>query len=176
MNSRLIRTPGLYLVGFMGSGKTTVGRLLADELGWNFIDLDDDIEAAAGCTINSLFEEFGEPEFRRREHDALARRVRGVQSGQPAVISLGGGAFAQQDNFALISGNGISIWLDCPLPMIRHRIEGEVHRPLARDSARFEALFHTRQAAYARADYRVEVTSDDPADAVKSILALPSVF
>lgn len=176
MNSKLIRTPGLYLVGFMGSGKTTVGRLLGDELGWNFIDLDDDIEAASGRTITSIFEEFGEAEFRKREHDALAQRVRSVQCGRPSVISLGGGAFAQDNNFQIVSGNGISIWLDCPLPMIRHRIETEVHRPLARDPVRFEALFHARQSAYARADYRVEILSDDPAQAVKAILDLPSVF
>lgn len=173
MNAKLIRTPGLYLVGFMGSGKTTVGRLLGDEIGWNFIDIDDDIEAAAGCTITALFEQFGEAEFRRREHAALAERVRSVQFGHPAVISLGGGAFAQEDNVALVSGNGISIWLDCPFAMIRHRVEGEVHRPLARDPVKFEALFHSRQAAYARADYRVEITSGDPAQAVQSILALP---
>lgn len=173
MNSKLIRTPGLYLVGFMGSGKTTVGRLLGDELGWNFVDLDDDIETAAGSTITALFEQFGEAEFRRREHEALAKRVRGVQYGQPAVISLGGGAFAQGDNFDLVNGNGISVWLDCPFAMIKHRIENEVHRPLARDPVKFEALFHARQAAYARADYRVGITSDDPAEAVKSILALP---
>lgn len=173
MNSKLIRTPGLYLVGFMGSGKSTVGRLLGDELGWNFIDLDDDIETEAGCTISALFEQFGEGEFRRREHEALEKRVRGVQRGLPAVISLGGGAFAQENNVSLVSGNGVSIWLDCPLEMIKHRIENEVHRPLARDPVKFDALFHSRLAAYARADYRVAIISDDPAEAVKSILALP---
>lgn len=173
MNARLIRTPGLYLVGFMGSGKTTVGRLLADDLGWEFADLDDEIEAVAGATINSLFEEQGEDEFRRREHEALRTRVKMVQTGLPAVVSLGGGAFPRDENFRLISDNGISVWLDCPLTLIHRRIEGQGHRPLARDRENFERLFHARQSAYARADYRVEVRSDDPGETVRTILALP---
>ncbi len=173
MNAKLIRTPGLYLVGFMGSGKTTVGRLLADDLGWSFADLDDDIEAEAGCSIAGIFEAGGEPEFRRREHAALKSRVRNVQCGRPSVISLGGGAFAQDDNWELVSSNGISIWLDCPLDLLRRRVEGHSHRPLARDPARFVDLFHSRQPAYARADYRVEIASDDPSEAVQAILALP---
>ncbi len=173
MNSRLIRTPGLYLVGFMGCGKTTVGRLLADELGWEFTDLDDEIEVAAGSTITHIFEDLGEDGLRLREHETLKTHVRKVQYGQPAVISLGGGAFPREENYRLISGNGISIWLDCPLPLIHRRIDGQAHRPLARDIEKFERLFHARQSAYARADYRVEVHSDDPGETVRAILALP---
>jgi shikimate kinase len=169
----LIRTPGLYLVGFMGSGKSTVGRLLADELGWEFTDLDDEIEVAAGSSIARIFEDQGEDEFRRREHDALAREVRRVQLGRPAVISLGGGAFPREENYKLVADNGVSVWLDCPLALILRRIEGHGHRPLARDPDRFASLFHERQGAYARADYRVEVRSDDPGETVRAVLALP---
>lgn len=173
MNAKLIRTPGLYLVGFMGSGKTTVGRLLAGDLGWMFADLDDDIEAAAGETITSIFENQGEADFRRREHEALRARVRSVQGGRPLVLALGGGAFAQENNYAVLNGKGISVWLDCELPLLRRRVAGELHRPLARDPEKFAALYHARQPAYARADYRIAVTSDDPAEAVRLILALP---
>ena len=68
MHSKLVRTPGLYLIGFMGCGKTTVGSMLADELGWDFVDLDDDIEAETGTTITDIFQDRGESEFRRIEH------------------------------------------------------------------------------------------------------------
>ena len=90
MDTRLIRTPALYLVGFMGCGKTTVGAALADELGWSFHDLDGEIEAAAGVAIAEIFVQQGEAEFRRQEHAALERRVRTAQHGQPMVVALGG--------------------------------------------------------------------------------------
>ncbi|MFN7923272.1 MAG: shikimate kinase [Bryobacteraceae bacterium] len=173
MNSVLIRYPGLYLVGFMGCGKTTVGLKLADELGWSFADLDDDIEATAGEPIPSIFDTRGEPEFRRLEHEALEARLRLIRRGQPAVLSLGGGAFAQQNNFELLHGHGVSIWLDAPFELIQRRIAGQEHRPLARDPEKFAALYHARQSAYARADYRIEIDGDDPAVAVRAILALP---
>src|SRR6185369_15725528 len=71
MDLRLKRTPGLYLVGFMGCGKSTVGRLVADALGWRFVDVDDDIEAREGCPISDIFETRGEREFRRIESEAI---------------------------------------------------------------------------------------------------------
>lgn len=173
MNSVLIRCPGLYLVGFMGCGKTTVGVKLADELGWGFADLDDDIEAGAGQSIPAIFDARGEAEFRRLEHEALASRVRTIRRGQPMVLSLGGGAFAQENNFELLHGNGVSLWLDAPLELIRQRIAGQEHRPLARDPEKFAQLYQARQSAYARADYRIEIGGDDPAEAVGAILGLP---
>ncbi len=173
MDIRLIRTPALYLVGFMGSGKTTIGAALADELGWTFSDLDKEIEAASGLTIPEIFEQHGEAEFRKREHEALARRVRTAQHGQPMVVALGGGAFAQANNFEMLSGNGITLWLDAPFELIRARIAAQTHRPLARDPEKFAALFKERQAAYALADYRVGVEGDDARASVLSILSLP---
>ena len=90
---KLKRTPGIYLVGFMGSGKSTVGRALADELGWHFIDLDEEIERQQGCTISSIFDSQGEPAFRKVESEALHKVVRAIQSGRPHVVALGGGAW-----------------------------------------------------------------------------------
>jgi shikimate kinase len=104
MDTRLIRTPALYLVGFMGSGKTTIGAALADELGWRFFDLDDDIEAAAGSKIVDIFERDGEAGFRRREHQALDRRVSSAKHGMPMIVALGGGTFAQENNVDLGEG------------------------------------------------------------------------
>ncbi|MEZ5401812.1 MAG: shikimate kinase [Bryobacteraceae bacterium] len=173
MNTRLIRTPCIYLVGFMGCGKTTVGGLLAEDLGWDFVDLDAEIERGAGQTIPEIFEAGGECEFRRLEHEALRARVRAVQTGHATVLSLGGGAFAQENNLALVTDNGISVWLDAPFELIRERITGETHRPLARDPARFAGLYESRRPTYGRADYRVEIGSNDPVEAVEAILALP---
>jgi len=173
MHSKLVRTPGLFLIGFMGSGKSTVGELLADELGWSFVDLDQDIEAAAGRSITQIFETQGEPEFRRLEQEALARRARKIQFGQPMVLSLGGGAYTRPENVELVANSGMSIWLDCPLELVQKRIAAEAHRPLARDPARFEQLYHERKSSYALADFRIEITGDDPLITVGEILRLP---
>ncbi|HLH40791.1 MAG TPA: shikimate kinase [Bryobacteraceae bacterium] len=170
---KLKRTPALYLVGFMGCGKSTVGRILAGELGWKFVDLDEEIERREKTSIAELFDQRGEAAFREIESDALRERVHQAQMGRPQVVALGGGAFLSEENFELVTNNGVTVWLDCPLDRIRQRINGQTQRPLARDAEMLEKLFEKRRAAYARADYRVEVVDDDPAAAVKSVLALP---
>jgi shikimate kinase len=170
---KLKRTPGIYLTGFMASGKTTIGGLLADQLGWQFFDLDEEIEARQGASIVEIFDNRGEPEFRRIETDAIRSHVRLIERGRPAVIALGGGAFVQPENFALLENNGVCVWLDCPLETVRRRVAEALHRPLARDTQHLENLYRERQAAYARADYRIPIESDDPAVAVNAILALP---
>jgi shikimate kinase len=170
---KLKRTPGIYLVGFMGSGKSTVGRALADELGWHFLDLDEDIEREQAQTISQIFDAQGEAAFRRIESDALHRVVRSIQSGRPHVVSLGGGAFLSEENFDLVSNHGISLWLDASYQTIERRIASQDHRPLARDPQQLRALFDARRSGYARADHRIESSSDDPSDAVAQILQLP---
>jgi shikimate kinase len=173
MHVKLKRTPGIYLVGFMGSGKTTVGKLLAGELGWRFVDLDDEIEAAQGASISQIFAGRGEAEFRRIETEAIGAQIREIERGHPTVLALGGGAFAQPANRALLQDSGISVWLDCDFELARARVARESHRPLARDAEKFEQLFHARREAYAQADYRIAVDGDDPQIPVKAILALP---
>ncbi len=170
---KLKRTPGIYLVGFMGCGKTTVGRMLARRLGWRFADLDDDIESRQQMTINEIFDRLGEEEFRRLEHEALKKRIADIARGVPWVMAVGGGCFAQPRNYELISNNGISIWLDAPLEMIRARIAGSATRPLARDPEKFEELYRARRPAYEKADYRIEVSSGGSSEVVEKILQLP---
>lgn len=172
MDTRLIRTPALYLVGFMGCGKTTIGAALADELGWSFFDLDDDVEAAAGARIVEIFEREGEAEFRRREHEALDRRVSSAKHGHPMVVALGGGAFAQENNVELVKDNGVTVWLDARFELVRDRVAPQTHRPLARDPEKFAALFQARLPVYARADYRIPIEGDDERAAVSAILGL----
>jgi shikimate kinase len=173
MITRLKRSPGLYVVGFMAAGKTTIGKLLADQLGWTFADLDDDIEAAARRSISEIFETQGEPEFRRIENEALRTRVRAIERGSPTVLALGGGAYIQPANFELVRNNGITVWLDCPLDIVKRRVAAATHRPLARDPERFEQLYQQRQEAYARADFRIQILGDDPSAAVADVLNLP---
>jgi shikimate kinase len=170
---KLKRTPAIYLVGFMACGKSTVGRALADELGWSFIDLDDEIERREASTIASIFDTRGENVFRELETAALRERVRAVQMGRPQVVSLGGGAFLSPENFELAANNGVTVWLDCPLSTIERRVAGGTHRPLARDPFRLRELFEERRESYQRADFRVDILDDDVRAAIAQILAFP---
>jgi len=170
---KLKQAPGIYLVGFMGSGKTTVGRLLADHMGWPFADIDDDIESAEKTKVSSLFATRGESEFRRIESQIIQKRVRKIQAGQPMVVALGGGSFTVPENIDLLLNNGVSIWLDASLDVVKHRVSLASHRPLAKDAARFEQLFQERRPFYEKADYRVEIKDDDSKKALREILDLP---
>jgi shikimate kinase len=170
---KLKRTPGIYLVGFMGSGKSTVGRLLAERLGWHFADLDEEIETQQGTSIGDIFDQRGEEEFRRIETEALRAHVRRIERGRPTVVALGGGTFVQAANFDILENHGVAIWLDCPLETVRRRVALASHRPLARDFERLEVLYATRQAAYARAEYRISTESDDASIAIEALLKLP---
>ena len=169
---KLKRTPGLYLVGFMGCGKTTVGPMVADELGWAFIDIDQEIEADQRAGIPEIFAERGEPEFRRIESEVLRSSVRLVQRGRPMVLALGGGAFAQPHNYDLLEENGVTVWMECPLEVLRERVGGDPNRPLARDARTMGELFEVRRETYAKADFRVDATPD-PWTVSRSILRLP---
>jgi shikimate kinase len=173
MNLKLKQTPGIYLVGFMGSGKSTVGRALAHRLGWSFFDIDAEIERAEKKSISEIFASAGEPEFRRLESEMILRHVRSVERGKPAVIALGGGAFTSPANREALEENGVTVWLDCPFEIIQRRVAREEHRPLARDPKIFAELFEARLETYRLADVRVPIDCDDPADAVERILAHP---
>ena len=176
MNLRLKQTPGIYVVGFMASGKSTVGRHLAHRLGWNFFDTDAEIEAAEKLSIAELFDTRGEPEFRRIEREILRQHVRWIERGRPAVLALGGGAFAIDENRVLLEGNGVSVWLDCPFATVQRRVaeqHGGALRPLARDPEKFQALWSARQALYAQADVRVPIEGDDPEATVATLLGHP---
>jgi shikimate kinase len=173
MNLRLKRTPGIYVVGFMASGKSTIGRRLADRLGWSFFDIDDEIESAEKRTISQLFDQLGEPEFRRIEAQIVRQHVAWVERGRPAVLALGGGAFAQQENRDLLLAHGIAVWLDCPFEVVKRRAEQTTHRPLARDPKWFADLYESRRDVYRLADMHIPIVSDDPVVAVEEIVGHP---
>ncbi len=159
----------IYLLGFMGSGKSTVGALLAREVGWPFIDLDATIEAGQGAAIREIFERVGEPFFREVERAALAE----VSRTEPAIIALGGGTWTLSGNQELIrNAGGTTIWLDCSLEELLRRCTGINNRPMFRDTESFAALLNQRLPHYQLADYRVATQGCAPQEVVEKILNL----
>jgi shikimate kinase len=151
----------IFLVGFMGAGKTTVGRLLGESLGWRFEDLDDRIRAREGRSIPEIFAQSGEAEFRRYELAALRELLQEVRFGPPTVAALGGGAFAQNEVIDLLEESGsLTVFLDAPLEELWQRCSrDETERPLLRQPGEFEQLYQKRRPYYLRAQLRVETGS-----------------
>jgi shikimate kinase len=164
------------LTGFMGAGKSTAGRLLARQLGWAYVDLDDRIVEATGLQIPQIFAQRGEPEFRRIEQDELARVVgEALESQQSRIVSLGGGTTVQPANLALLrSAGAVLVWLECPVELLLSRCAQITNRPLFRDEASFRELYRQRLPFYELSDYRVD-SSREPVRVIEQILAL-SVF
>jgi len=173
MTLKLKRTPGLYLVGFMACGKSTVGRMLAGELGWCFIDIDAEIEATEGQTIEQIFQERAEAGFRDLETKMIRARVSRIECGLPCVVALGGGALLKPDNWELVENNGVTVWLDCPFQVIQARLGTGSGRPLASNGTNLAALFENRRPTYERADFRIVVENSDVQEIVLKILELP---
>ncbi len=141
----------IYLVGFMASGKSTVGRHLAARLRWRFEDVDHLIEVREKTTVAEIFAKHGEPYFRAAEREILAL----LQPLRHVVIATGGGTFAEADNRAAINMDGASVWIDVPLPELIARIPLDGRRPLAADRGALERLFAARVDTYRLAHVRV---------------------
>ena len=142
----------IYLVGFMGAGKSSVARALGKRLDWKVEDIDDRIERAERRDIPTIFREAGEPYFRARERDALLHLLpeRGI------VVASGGGTFADPANRELMMRDGVVIWLDAPLSTVLARVPSDGRRPLATDRLAMEQLYNQRLAAYRLAHFRVD--------------------
>lgn len=161
------------LTGFMGSGKSTAGRLLARQVGWPHVDLDTRIEEAAGIEIPQIFAQLGETEFRRMEHEQLVRAIgEAGERRQSRIISLGGGTTTQVHNLALLRENGaVLIWLECPVEVLLSRCAQITNRPLFRDEASFRELYRQRLSFYRLSDHTVD-SNVEPLRVVEQILAL----
>ena len=161
------------LAGFMGSGKTTIGTLLARQLAWRFVDLDDRIEESSGLRISEFFERFGEPAFRALESEQLRLVLgRAGETKEPIVLALGGGTYAQQGAPDFLRAQDIPvIWLDAAVESLLARCMTMPGRPLFRDETSFRALYAQRVPSYQLADYRVDSTGD-PVFVVAEILRL----
>jgi shikimate kinase len=147
----------LSLVGFMGAGKTTVGRALAVKLGWDFVDLDDLIQAREGRTIAEIFRQSGEKAFRDLERQVLRETI-GSRRVVGSVLSLGGGAFIDNTNQQLLRENGIpAVFLDASAEELFRRCQQPgVDRPLLSDRNGFLALYEQRRPAYLSAAFCIQ--------------------
>ena len=168
---RVRELPTVFLVGFMGAGKTSVGRALSLRLGLPFEDLDDRIQGREGKTIAQIFRESGEAEFRRAETAAL-RELLAELGSSPRVVALGGGAFVQAVNATMIEeAEAHSVFLDAPVKELLRRCEQEQkERPLRQDPKQFRELYEKRRPSYLKAAVRIDTNGKD-VDAVAAEVA-----
>ncbi|MBI2885040.1 MAG: shikimate kinase [Candidatus Omnitrophica bacterium] len=159
----------ITLIGFMGTGKTTVGKRLAQRLGWAFVDLDAEIEARTGRSVADIFAQHGEPVFRRLEQ----RWVRRVARGEGQVIATGGGAFLDPENRRLLKSGGPVICLTASPAVILQRVKPALSkRPLlagAPPLARIQQLLAQRAASYDKADWTIDTTRLSPEQVAEQV-------
>jgi len=167
----------LYLVGMMGSGKTSTGRPLAERLGYGFVDADAVIEQAAGCSIPEIFERDGEAGFRSLESQVLSA----ISQRHSLVVATGGGVVTQPENWGLLH-SGIVIWLDVVPDQLLHRLNADsTVRPLLQKTtdpeAALNALLNERRPLYSEADLTVVINDETPEAVADGILQLlPSLL
>ncbi len=158
----LIPPRTVALVGLMGAGKSAIGKRLALRLGLPFVDADDEIESAAGCTIAEIFDKYGEAEFRAGERRVISRLL----ERPPHVLSTGGGAYMDPDTRGLMRERAITVWLRAELDVLSDRVRKRGHRPLLRQGDPRDilaGLMAQRYPVYAEADIVVDSTAQ-PAD------------
>jgi shikimate kinase len=162
----------IFLIGFMGTGKSTVGRLLAAEIGFGFTDLDDVITRAAGCSVAQIFAAEGEGGFREREEQA----VRAAAAMRRTVIATGGGAACREANLVAMLAAGRVVALSATPAEVIRRTGGGPTRPLLHGQSDPEgvaaALLAEREPFYARAHYRVDTVGKPPHEVTREIAAI----
>lgn len=160
----------IFLLGFMGSGKSTVSKILAEKLGWKLIDMDERIVAEQKMSINDIFAQYGEEHFRKLETSLLQRLVEGT----PAVISCGGGLPLREKNRQIIKENGLGVLLTASPETIYKRLIGDDQRPLLKDSMTVEhiaEMLESRKAAYDEvAHIVVDTENKSPLEVCNEIL------
>ncbi|HEY1264907.1 MAG TPA: shikimate kinase [Terriglobales bacterium] len=164
--------PGVFLVGFMGAGKTSVGKALSSSLGWAFEDLDDRVEKREGRSIERIFRESGEAGFRQAEHAAL-KQLLAELGAPPRIVALGGGAYVQPDNAALLrQARAPTVFLDGPVEELFHRCQQQqLERPLRSDIDEFRRLYQARLVHYQAASLRIETGGKDIESVAREIAA-----
>jgi shikimate kinase len=150
----------VFLVGFMGAGKSSVGRALGQRLNWVFEDLDDRIQAREGRTVAEIFRDSGESEFRRAEHAALQHVLQELRGGGARIVALGGGTFVQDQNHRTIQASGIrTVFLDAPLPELWRRCAQQstlgTKRPLQTSQNKFREVYKARLPYYRTASLKI---------------------
>jgi shikimate kinase len=163
---KLLAGRPIVLVGMMGAGKTTVGRRLANRLGRHFVDSDEEIETAAGMTIEDIFATHGEADFRAGESRVIARLLK----DNNIVLGTGGGAFVNTETRALVKAEAVSVWIKADFELLFARVSRRSNRPLlktANPRETLKKLIEVRYPIYAEADVTV-VSTDVPQDQVAS--------
>ena len=162
----------VVMTGFMGSGKTSTGQALAELLGWDFVDLDQQVETQEGLAIRALFAQKGEAEFRRIEHAALCDCVRNCH--RPTVIALGGGAIVEPSNALLVrESRAVTVFLETPIEKMIERCgveddaDPENPRPLAADAESFRALYEKRLPHYRAAHVTIHTAGKSVAQVAR---------
>jgi shikimate kinase/3-dehydroquinate synthase len=155
----------VVLVGFMGAGKSSVGRALAHHVGFRFLDLDERVEASTGLSIAALFERRGEEAFREEERAA----ARSLLEEHRLVIAAGGGAFAQPLTREVLAQGAVTVWLRCPLDVLLSRLPSDGKRPLLASREIMQELFDRREPCYALADVAVDASAGSPAEVAHRI-------
>ena len=155
------RPRAIFLLGFMGAGKTSIGQALARHLGWRFVDLDQQIEAREGRSIAEIFASFGETAFRQMETAALRELLAEFSNDLPAVVALGGGVPIREENAILLSSCGApQVFLDAPFEVVLQRCrETAAARPLLREEEQVRLLYESRRPYYLKAQFHVDTTS-----------------
>jgi shikimate kinase len=153
-----VKADKLYLVGFMGAGKTSVARALGRRMGWRFEDIDHRIEAREHQRVAEIFARQGESYFRSIERAVL----QDLLPQRHAVIATGGGTFVDPDNRAAMLSDGAVAWLDVPLEHVIERVPADGRRPLAADRVQMEQLYARRRAAYSQAHVRIDASRPLP--------------
>jgi shikimate kinase len=161
-----VKADKIYLVGFMGVGKSSVARALAKRLDWKAEDIDTRIERAERRDIHAIFRDSGEPYFRAREREALIALL----PERGAVVAAGGGTFADASNRELMLRDGAVIWLDAPFETVLKRVPVDGRRPLAADRVGMEQLYNQRLAAYRQAHLRVDAGRGSVEELVEHIV------
>lgn len=169
MAQKLLHQKTILLVGMMGAGKTSLGRMIAKRLQLPFVDSDKEIERTTGFSISDLFARYGEDEFRKGEEKIMER----LMSGEPCVLSSGGGAFLSRATRLIAQKTVVSIWLKADPSVISHRTTGRTHRPLvpaADNQKTIERLVGECYPLYAQADITVETFNEHPAKTLRRVL------
>jgi shikimate kinase len=149
-----VKTDKLYIVGFMGAGKSTVARALGRRIGWKVEDIDARIEARERRAVSAIFAQEGESYFRQIEREVL----QGLVPERNVIVATGGGTFAEPDNRTVMLADGAVAWLDVPLDLVLRRVPADGRRPLASDRAQMELLHARRQLAYSQAHVRIDAS------------------
>jgi len=174
----------VFLVGFMGAGKSSVGQSLGRRLNWIFEDLDDRIVRREGRSVVEIFRDSGESGFRRAEQAALKQVLEELRGGVARVIALGGGAFVQEANAALLNASGVpTVFLDAPVEELWRRCrtqasEAGTERPLLRSIEQFHQLYQSRRKGYLKAGLKIETgnrTVEEIAKEITQTLRLRSI-